>query len=102
MLTMKSQKIMSLVLCTLLGLSLLSGAAAEASPHHKLPQIQYRDDAPPPPDLDHRDETPPPEKHHKKHNPPREEDPSESHSEGEVITAGVVGAVLGAVIAKNT
>jgi hypothetical protein len=33
--------------------------------------------------------------------PPRQEE-SASHSEGEVITAGIVGAVVGAVIAKNT
>ena len=102
MLTMKSKKIMSLTLCTLLGTSLLGGAAAEASPYHRLPQIEYRDDAPLPPEVPHRYDNPPHEKHHKKYNPPREEDPSESHSEGEVITAGVVGAVLGAVLAKNT
>ena len=102
MLTMKSKKIMSLTLCTLLGTSLLGGVAAEASPGHHWPQIQYRNDAPPPPDPEHRDEIPPPEKHHKKHHPPQEEDQANSHSEGEVITAGVVGAVIGAVIAKNT
>lgn len=39
------------------------------------------------------------EAHHRHEPPPRQED---SHSEGEVITAGIVGAVVGAIVAKNT
>jgi hypothetical protein len=38
---------------------------------------------------------------HRRHyeDPPQQD---QGHSEGEVITAGIVGAVVGAVIAKNT
>jgi hypothetical protein len=73
MLTIKSKKILSLTLCTLLATSIFGGVAAEAHP------FDY----------------PPPHPHHREYK-------SDSHSEGEVITAGIVGAVLGAVIAKNT
>ncbi len=34
--------------------------------------------------------------------PPREEKSSKSHSTGELWTAGIVGAVIGAIVAKNT
>ncbi len=34
--------------------------------------------------------------------PPKEKNSSNTHSTGEVVTAGVVGAVIGAVLAKNT
>jgi len=64
---------MSLTLCTLLATSIFGGVAAEAHPFG----------APPPYTRDYKDS-------------------SNSHSEGEVITAGIVGAVVGAVVAKIT
>lgn len=40
------------------------------------------------------------EAHHRYHEDPPQED--QGHSQGEVNTAGIVGAVVGALIAKNT
>ena len=71
-----TKKVLSLVLCSLM-IAGISGGVSEA---------HYRDDYP-------RYE------HHRHHH---YEAPSEGHSEGEVITAGIVGTVLGVIIANNT
>jgi flagellar motor component MotA len=69
-----TKKILSLVLCSLM-IAGISGGVSEA---------HYRDDCP---RYEH---------HHHHHYE------SEGHSEGEVITAGIVGTVLGVIIANNT
>jgi|WetSurMetagenome_2_1015567.scaffolds.fasta_scaffold881332_1 hypothetical protein len=52
MINMKSKKIMSLTLCSLLGASVFGGIVAEASPHyHHSSPLQYKDeDWNPPPE----------------------------------------------------
>jgi hypothetical protein len=87
----KTKKFLSMTLAAMMSLSILSSTAiVAASPAH--PGWENRVEEPEQP-------TPPPpkEKPHREH-----EDKSDTHSEGEVITAGLVGAVVGAIVAKNT
>jgi hypothetical protein len=70
------KKIIALAICSLM----LMGSFGEISEAH------HRDDAPPPPPRHYNDAP-----HH-----------DEGHSSGDVNTAAIVGAVLGAVIAKVT
>ena len=74
MLTLKSKKMTSLLLASFMSVSILGTAIAEAHPGY-------------------------PPHHHQEH--PHHWQ-SDGHSTGEVTTAAIVGAVLGAVIAKNT
>ena len=64
-------------------------ATTEASPAHD----RYRDSGDPPP---------PPHNRHHKQDKPKAHDDDNNHSEGDVITSGVIGAIVGAIIAKNT
>jgi hypothetical protein len=59
----------------------------------------YDDDSPPPPPRHHEDAPPPPPRHHEDAAPHHRD---EGHSSGDVNTAAIVGAVIGAVIAKVT
>ena len=70
------KKIVSLALCSLM-LAGISGGISEA---------HYRDDGP---RYEHH-------RHHREYSQPA------GHSGGEVITAGIVGTVLGVIIANNT
>lgn len=71
--------------------SLGVAATTEASPAHD----RYMDSGNPPP--------PPHNRHHKHDKPDRtHDDDNNTHSEGDVITSGIIGAVVGAIIAKNT
>jgi hypothetical protein len=60
------------------------------------PDMAERRDPPPRDDRDRRDGD------DRRMPPPKETKSSDSHSTGEVVTAGVVGAVIGAVLAKTT
>jgi hypothetical protein len=88
-----AKKLMSITL----GAAILVGSfgfttTIEASPRH---HHHYDDDYAPPP--------PPPHHHYRHHHyddPPERHD--EGHSQGEVNTAAIVGAVIGAVVANNT
>lgn len=79
MLTLKSKKMTSLLLASFMSVSILGTAIAEAHP-----------DCPPPA----------PRHEHWQRNHPQA--PDNGHSTGEVTTAAIIGAVVGAVIAKNT
>lgn len=89
------KKLMSLTL----GVAILFGslgiaATTEASPRHHRPYMEAGD-PPPPEHREHRDE-------HREHRDEHHEQENEGHSTGEVTTAAIVGAVVGAVIANNT
>lgn len=86
------KKLMSLTL----GVAILFGslgvaATTEASPRHHGAHMEAGNPPPPPPE--HREDR----EHHEHH-----EQEKEGHSTGEVTTAAIVGAVVGAVIANNT
>lgn len=86
------KKLMSLTL----GVAILFGslgiaATTEASPRHHGAHMEAGNPPPPPPE--HREDR----EHHDHH-----EQEKEGHSTGEVTTAAIVGAVVGAVIANNT
>ena len=92
------KKVTAFALCGVLATSVISlpAAAASAAVRTGAPAITElsshhsdRHDG----EWDHDHRTPP---------PPREKKSSDKHSTGELWTAGIVGAVIGAVIAKNT
>jgi len=83
------KKVIALILCSLMLMGSFSGIS----------EAYDRDDSPPPPPRHHEDAPPPPPRHHEDA-PPRHQD--EGHSSGDVSTAAIVGAVIGAVIAKVT
>ncbi len=76
MYNLKKKKLTAYVLAAFMTVSVLGTTIASAHPHDNPP--------PPPPRHDHNN-------HHDK-----------GHSSGEVTTAAILGAVAGAVIAKNT
>ncbi|MDQ0204942.1 hypothetical protein [Pectinatus haikarae] len=76
MFKLKAKKLTALILSSFMSITVLGTTLAEAHPN----------DNPPP-----RQEEP----RHPKHN-------EDGHSTGEVTTAAIAGAVVGAVIAKNT
>lgn len=80
MLKLKKKKFLSAALCSMMCLSVFGATLAEA----------HEGDNPPPP--------PQQQEHHKHH----KQDDSDTHSQGEVTTAAILGAVVGAVIAKTT
>jgi hypothetical protein len=82
------KKIIALTLCSLMLMGSFGGIS----------EAYDRDDSPPPPPRHHEDAPPPPPRHHE--DAPRHQD--EGHSSGDVTTAAIVGAVIGAVIAKVT
>ncbi len=86
----KTKKFTSMALAAMISISILGTTSlAAASPAHH-PGWENRQEEP------SRPLPPPPKERH----PQRSA--SNTHSQGEVITAGVVGAVVGAILAKNT
>jgi hypothetical protein len=86
-----TKKFMSLTLSfAILFGSLGVAATTEASPSHD----RYMGSGDPPP--------PPHDRHHKHDRQHNDNDDNNTHSEGDVITSGIIGVVVGAIIAKNT
>ena len=91
MFQMKTKKFLSVALAAMMSLSILGttglAAASPANPPHPGWDNQVEEPQRPTP-------PPPKKKHHKENN--------NTHSQGEVITASLVGAAIGALVAKNT
>jgi hypothetical protein len=100
MLKIKSKKIMSLTLCSLMAVSIFSTVIAEAHPlnapvfFETEQRAAYRHE--------HRMERERMEHERERRIEYARHHDSSARSEGEVITARIVGAVVGAIIAKNT
>jgi len=93
------KKFIALTLCSLMLMGSFSGISeAYDRDDSPPPPPSHHEDAPPPPPPRHHEDAPPPPRRH--HEAPRHQD--EGHSSGDVNTAAIVGAVIGAVIAKVT
>ena len=96
---MFSSKHLKMTACTLaaiMGMGLAGPAltAAEASSHHSSnPRYERHEPVPEP----HEDRHEPPRKHHEDNH-----ETQKTHSQGDVNTAAILGAIAGAIIAKNT
>ena len=100
MFKIKTKKITALTLCSLMAVSIFSTVIAEAHPWDA-PDFSvseqraiYRHE--------HRLERERLEHERERRIEYARHHDSSIHSEGEVITAGIVGAVVGAIVAKNT
>ncbi|MDQ0202808.1 hypothetical protein NXG61_12105 [Pectinatus haikarae] len=82
MLRNKMKKIIAFILSSFMVITVLGTTMAEAHPmYNSHPSARHEE---------------------RRHNPPSHKDNDKGHSTGEVTTAAIIGAVLGAVVAKNT